>query len=130
METCRKILMYHPKNQKQIKMGHKKMYNTFALPAQILEENFNICPDWVDLIEYIIQKFLHTMQHAPHKCAATITENMDSEEVSICCLARFCKSVFFSGVFLRGAFMCTTMILVTKDTLDIIDYKKGHKKNS
>eukprot|EP00088_Acartia_fossae_P049321 TRINITY_DN5428_c0_g1_i11.p1 TRINITY_DN5428_c0_g1~~TRINITY_DN5428_c0_g1_i11.p1 ORF type:complete len:973 (-),score=340.17 TRINITY_DN5428_c0_g1_i11:923-3670(-) len=67
--------------------GDLESPHTLFIPAvlqtfsQILEENFNICPDWVDLIEYIIQKFLHTMQHAPHKCAATITENMDSEEV-------------------------------------------------
>jgi len=67
--------------------GDLEAAHTLFIPAvlqtfsKILEANLNICPDWVDLIEYIIQKFLHTMQNAPHKCAATITENMDNVEI-------------------------------------------------
>ena len=31
-----------------------------------------ICEDWVDLIEFIIQKFIQTMGSSPHTCAANM----------------------------------------------------------
>ena len=67
--------------------GDLESPDTLFIPAvlqtfsKILEDGINIVPDWVDLIEYVIQKFLHTMQNSPHKCAATITENMDNVEI-------------------------------------------------
>ena len=38
----------------------------------ILLQGLQICEDWVDLIEFIIQKFIQTMGSSPHTCAANM----------------------------------------------------------
>ena len=35
-------------------------------------QGLQICEDWVDLIEFIIQKFIQTMGSSPHTCAANM----------------------------------------------------------
>ena len=37
-----------------------------------LLQGLQICEDWVDLIEFIIQKFIQTMGSSPHTCAANM----------------------------------------------------------
>ena len=40
--------------------------------SKIWEQGLQICEDWVDLIEFIIQKFIQTMGSSPHTCAANM----------------------------------------------------------
>jgi len=49
--------------------------------SKIWEQGIQICDDWVDLIEYIIQKFIQNMGHSPHTCAANMVECLDYTEV-------------------------------------------------
>ena len=48
--------------------------------SKIWEQGLQICDDWVDLIEYIIQKFIQTMGSSPHSCAANMVECLDYTE--------------------------------------------------
>lgn len=48
--------------------------------SYIWEQELEICDDWADLIEYVIQKFIHTMGHKPHACASNLLECLDSSE--------------------------------------------------
>ena len=41
-------------------------------PTFEFEQGLQICEDWVDLIEFIIQKFIQTMGSSPHTCAANM----------------------------------------------------------
>ena len=41
-------------------------------------QGLQICEDWVDLIEFIIQKFIQTMGSSPHTCAANMV-SLDRE---------------------------------------------------
>ena len=42
------------------------------LKKHVFHQGLQICEDWVDLIEFIIQKFIHTMGSSPHTCAANM----------------------------------------------------------
>ena len=55
-----------------------------------LLQGLQICEDWVDLIEFIIQKFIQTMGSSPHTCAA----NMVRSGIKISILA---KKLGFQG---------------------------------
>merc|ERR1719275_429212 len=45
------------------------------------QQGLQICEDWVDLIEFIIQKFIQTMGSSPHTCAANMVKCLDYTEV-------------------------------------------------
>ena len=45
--------------------------------SKIWEQGLQICEDWVDLIEFIIQKFIQTMGSSPHSCAMSMMECLD-----------------------------------------------------
>jgi len=49
--------------------------------SKIWEQGLHICDDWVDLIEYIIQKFIQTMGNSPHSCAANMVECLDYTDI-------------------------------------------------
>jgi len=49
--------------------------------SKIWEQGLQICEDWVDLIEFIIQKFIQTMGSSPHTCAANMVKCLDYTEV-------------------------------------------------
>ena len=49
--------------------------------SKIWEQGLQICEDWVDLIEFIIQKFIQTMGQSSHACAANMVKCLDSTEV-------------------------------------------------
>lgn len=49
--------------------------------SKIWEQGLQICEDWVDLIEFIIQKFIQTMGCSPHACAANMVKYLDYTEV-------------------------------------------------
>jgi len=49
--------------------------------SKIWEQGLQICDDWVDLIEYIIQKFIQTMGSSPHSCAANMVECLDYTDI-------------------------------------------------
>jgi len=50
--------------------------------SKIWEQGLQICEDWVDLIEYIIQKFIQTMGSNPHTCVANMVECLDYSDVA------------------------------------------------
>merc|ERR1711981_843226 len=58
-------------------MGIPSILKSFS---KIWEQGLQICDDWVDLIEYIIQKFIQTMGSSPHSCAANMVECLDYTE--------------------------------------------------
>ncbi len=39
-----------------------------------------VCEDWGDLIEYVIQQFIATMGDRPHACAANLLDCLDSSD--------------------------------------------------
>jgi len=48
--------------------------------SKIWEQGLQICEDWVDLIEFIIQKFIQNMGSSPQNCAANMLEYLDVNE--------------------------------------------------
>jgi len=49
--------------------------------SRILEDSTELCDDWVDLVEYIIQKFIQTMGRSPQRCAETMADGMDIVDI-------------------------------------------------
>ncbi|TRY67893.1 hypothetical protein TCAL_12088 [Tigriopus californicus] len=45
--------------------------------SDIWEQETDICEDWSDLIEYVIQKFITTMGTKPHACASNLLDSLD-----------------------------------------------------
>ncbi len=39
-----------------------------------------VCEDWGDLIEYVIQRFIATMGDRPHACAANLLDGLDNSD--------------------------------------------------
>ena len=48
--------------------------------SKIWEQGLQICEDWVDLIEFIIQKFIQNMGSSPQNCAVNMVEYLDFNE--------------------------------------------------
>ena len=48
--------------------------------SKIWEQGLQICEDWVDLIEFIIQKFIQNMGSSPQNCAVNMLEYLDFNE--------------------------------------------------
>ena len=44
------------------------------------QEDVEICDDWADLIEYVIQKFISTIGSRPHAYASNVLECINSSE--------------------------------------------------
>ena len=45
-----------------------------------MQEDVDICDDWADLIEYIIQKFISKMGAKPHACASNLMDCLDTSD--------------------------------------------------
>jgi len=45
--------------------------------SKIWEQGKEVCDEWTDLIEYVIQKFIQTMGSMPHSCATNMVESLD-----------------------------------------------------
>jgi len=45
--------------------------------SRIWEQGKEVCDEWTDLIEYVIQKFIQTMGSRPHSAAANMVECLD-----------------------------------------------------
>ena len=45
-----------------------------------LQEDIEICDDWADLIEYVIQKFISTIGSRPHAYASNLLECINNSE--------------------------------------------------
>ena len=45
-------------------------------------QGLQICEDWVDLIEFIIQKFIQTMGSSPHTCAANMVRVSEAKKAT------------------------------------------------
>jgi hypothetical protein len=62
------ILKSFSKIWEQVRTAPKTIWKWNVFHHQGLQ----ICEDWVDLIEFIIQKFIQTMGSSPHTCAANM----------------------------------------------------------
>jgi timeless protein len=49
--------------------------------SRIWEQGKEVCDEWTDLIEYVIQKFIQTMGSMPHSCAANMVECLDTPSI-------------------------------------------------
>ena len=74
--TRRRTSTCHPSSSHSQRSGNRwRKKETIIKKISNLNDflqGLQICEDWVDLIEFIIQKFIQTMGSSPHTCAANM----------------------------------------------------------
>ena len=58
------------------------LYYLHVIIFLITQEDIEICDDWADLIEYVIQKFISTIGTRPHAYASNLLECINNSEAA------------------------------------------------